>query len=242
MQNPNKANKTLPPRSYYRLNQAAEMLGCTNDDLVHYGATARLELIVAIRSNEIFALPINRNAGDEGLPFDSPDWLVVPRKALRFVECFDSVECADFYAGYNSILKTGLLQRSTPDSYQGDNKSGWTYQTRENSTYKIAPITITRSSLFVTSDEISRFKHGLPASDEQIHALQEFEKPLPKQKENNLHAVVAALARLYIGNDCSKPYEAAEAILRDFDLSGFDVVKKDALAGYIRAGNERLNQ
>lgn len=238
----------LPPRAYYRLPDAAKLLGCTVDDLIHYGATNRVEIVTPIQDDKVLAMPVNRTNGLEGVPFGTPELLVVPRKELQRIELFNEAECSSFSAGYEiwraRPIRSDPYQFITNEDAEQieDSDSVWIFETRGNTTWERVSITITLESLFVMAEELYRFKSGLPMSAAQQSAIQAGmeKKPLAKKTENSLHAAVAALARLYTKTDCSKPYEAAETILKALEMEGVKAVKKDALASYIRAGNERL--
>lgn len=61
--------------------------------------------------------------------------------------------------------------------------------------------------------------------------------------ENKKAEVIAALAAMYTKTDCSKPYEAAETILQEWQRQTEALGKapsKETLAAYIKAGVERI--
>ena len=68
-------NKTIE-RLYYRLDKAAEILGMSDDDLLHKAALAQVELIIPVENNQISGQDLGYYAGldREGL-LDNPEFV-----------------------------------------------------------------------------------------------------------------------------------------------------------------------
>ena len=75
-----KHKPALPERLYYRLADAAQILGCSADDLLHYGACGYLEIIAA--ANDVWAQKHLFDELEDGTPFSSPS--DIPTQAFDF--------------------------------------------------------------------------------------------------------------------------------------------------------------
>ena len=75
-----KHKPALPERLYCRLADAAQFLGCSADDLLHYGACGYLEIIAA--ANDVWAQKHLFDELEDGTPFSSPS--DIPTQAFGF--------------------------------------------------------------------------------------------------------------------------------------------------------------
>jgi hypothetical protein len=111
-----KHKPALPERLYYRLADAAQIVGCSRDDLLHYGARGYLEVIT--RSPYCWARG-NEFDYDEGLPF----FTTQPYVGFHFCALFPRVLCEievngvalydsarDLYKFVNGRLSRGMSE------------------------------------------------------------------------------------------------------------------------------------
>ena len=75
-----KHKPALPERLYYRLADAAQLLGCSADDLLHYGGCGYLEIVAA--ANDIWVQKHLFDELEDGTPFSSPS--DIPTQAFDF--------------------------------------------------------------------------------------------------------------------------------------------------------------
>ncbi|MCG9065749.1 hypothetical protein LH425_12015 [Laribacter hongkongensis] len=193
----------LPPRHYYRLNQAADELGCTTDDLVHFGSTKRIELAAAT-PNGFSAVAINNFSGEIGVPWESPQFLVVPSFALIRVELFGSTTWSSFQIGYEiegNASKRMQAYKSSFDEVDEAERRKWLFETMVGDTK--TPITITAESLFVFTSEIERIKNGVSkdADDMQNDATGDTRSRDWKNRSNKLAIINQAFNKFWANAD-----------------------------------------
>lgn len=155
----------LPPKAYYRISEAADILGTTTDALIHYGATRRLEIVVPPPEN-CWAEATNIITKETNVPFLSPTLLVLAAEKCEEIEFYGHTAVCSFRSGYELWGKN--VMRCDPFEPQLDEEGSvinpeesrhWEYllHGREEST----TLFINDSScLFVMAEELRRFKAG----------------------------------------------------------------------------------
>jgi hypothetical protein len=99
-------------------------------------------------------------------------------------------------------------------------------------------ITVTTDTLRLTSKSFNELK-------EVLGEKMKIQKSISKRTENKQAEIIAALSAIYTKTDCSKPYEAAETIIQEWERQADKLGKPptgDTLAKYIKQGIDRLSQ
>ena len=99
-------------------------------------------------------------------------------------------------------------------------------------------ITVTSDTLRLTSKSFNELK-------EVLSEKMKIQKSISKRTENKQAEIIAALSAIYTKTDCSKPYEAAETIIQEWERQADKLGKPptgDTLAKYIKQGIDRLSQ
>jgi|GEM_PF-1088180 len=99
-------------------------------------------------------------------------------------------------------------------------------------------ITVTTDTLRLTSKSFNELK-------EVLSEKMKIQKSISKRTENKQAEIIAALSAIYTKTDCSKPYEAAETIIQEWERQADKLGKPptgDTLAKYIKQGIDRLSQ
>lgn len=104
----------LPPRHYYTLPDACDMLGCTVSDLLYYGSVGIINVNVTVPS-ELTVCPYDAETKFKGISFAPPVLLTIWRNDCRRLECGETVERATFKSGY-CFYRDEMLHKTTPAS------------------------------------------------------------------------------------------------------------------------------
>lgn len=204
---PKLKNNHLPPKAYYSLDEASEILGCKTGDLVHYGATARLELVTPTPAG-LGAIARNRATKEFDIAFDAPCLLILTVDAIREIDLVGSVSVGAFRAGYE--MHRHIPSRCNPFTGIAGNdpdykKADWQYVlvkdwNEETPTY----ITVTTSQLMVVAYELHRFKTGTAVDQDQqaaIDAESIREVPINSCKSNKLASLNQASVKFWSNAD-----------------------------------------
>ena len=216
-----KHKPALPERLYYRLADAAQLLGCSADDLLHYGGCGYLEICAS--ADDLFAQGIDwdelagEDKGDgkgEIVSFPASrvfrwfDLFALSARQIGGIEKFSECKCSSSVALYR--LTDGMLLPVTIDG--GVAQAGAPSSTVEsilpNSYFDISasppvngqlfgePIKVAASDLWVRADELRRFKtegSSHVRSDPPMSDIQE--KPIGPTERNKMLAIIAALCQ-----------------------------------------------
>jgi hypothetical protein len=157
----------LPPKVYYRLEEPAEMLHTTSDALIHYGATARLELVTPVPAKfHIFSGNMLTDETDYAL-FDKPYLVALRLQEIREIELFGKTLAGSFSSGYE-IWGGSLIPLDPFDPPQDEDglpiKQNphpiWEYRLFEKSVDELSGIEVTPQLIFIVAPELERFKKG----------------------------------------------------------------------------------
>lgn len=215
-----KHKPALPERLYYRLADAAQLLGCSADDLLHYGGCGYLEICAS--ADDLFAQGIDwdelagEDKGDgkgEIVSFPASrvfrwfDLFALSARQIGGIEKFSECKCSSSVALYR--LTDGMLLPVTIDG--GVAQAGAPSSTVEsilpNSYFDISasppahgqlfgePIKVTASDLWVRADELRRFqKEGSSHVRSDPEPPLNFKKPHGNAENNarNREAVLKA--------------------------------------------------
>lgn len=173
--------------------------------MVHYGATARLEM-AAIVPEGFRAEPMNRLSGELGPPWDNPEFVVVPWFVLLRVELFNSAKWANFHTGYEAEGKrTSKIHayNSASTDVEETERGEWVFQTQREG--KESPITITVESLFVGASELERFKTGAGSEAEAQQEIEpsKTESRMSQNRSDKLVALNQAFSKFWANADPS---------------------------------------
>ena len=191
-----KQKPALPARLYYRLADAAKLLGCSADDLLHYGACGYLELMASV--DEISASLFEFSPGEElayreaGLIVPKCNFIIpllrnlieIERKGVSIVG--EARAVLDLWKGGvrfclpEEITLAELLDNDDPElplylfylGIDGGLTSG-----EESNTWKACDVEISCSDLWVRTRELERF--GLEGAS---HVRVDPELPLNHKK------------------------------------------------------------
>lgn len=97
----------------------------------------------------------------------------------------------------------------------------------------------------VTSDNLRLTGKSFDELKEALSEKMKINKSISKRTENKQAEIIAALSAIYTKTDCSKPYEAAETIIQEWERQADKLGKPptgDTLAKYIKQGIDRLSQ
>lgn len=235
-----KHKPALPERLYYRLADAAQIVGCSRDDLLHYGARGYLEVIT--RSPYCWARG-NEFDYDEGLPF----FTTQPYVGFHFCALFPRVLCEievngvalydsarDLYKFVNGRLSRGMSENGFvhfPAEVATRNPESAFYWIISKERVDVAmpldqrgfhDIEVRMDDLWVRAEELRRFQidgSSHVQSDPPMSDIQE--KPIGPTERNKMLAIMAALCK-EAGIDI-KARGAAVEIARLTSLIGADV-------------------
>jgi len=156
----------LPPKVYYRIGEAAEILGATTDALIHYGATSRLELVTPA-PRQFLVFSGSELTDETELVFDTPSLLVLRLHAIRDIESWGKAIVDSFSSGYE--IWGGSLIPLDPFSPPSDENGLpinpnrheiWTFRLCESRVDEPSSIEVTPQLLFIVAPELERFKKG----------------------------------------------------------------------------------
>lgn len=178
-----KEKRVLPERLFYRLSQAAEILECSEDDVIHYAVTSALKLSVYFEESHDDFLPLYMNSYDpEVYSVEMKDkWYVggispnrnrsdvIVRNVYRFKEVrgFFYIAARDLFAvefGLNTdTFETAFL--STHPENLSEEREGF---------YITSPtgfITVKRRNLCVMADDLAHLntKSRMPLLSPSTH-------------------------------------------------------------------------
>lgn len=178
-----KHKPALPERLYYRLADAAQILGCSADDLLHYGACGYLEVCAA--ADDLFAQGIDwdelagEDKGDgKGEIVSFPvsrvfrwfDLFALSARQIGGIEKFSECECSSSVALYRLTdgvllpvtIVGGVAQAGAPSSTDESIFPNSYFDLSEsppvNGQLLGEPIKITASDLWVRTEELRRFQ------------------------------------------------------------------------------------
>ncbi len=198
----------LPPKVYYRLEEAAEISHTTADALIHYGATNRLELVTPAPAR--FHVFSGSELTDEtDLPFDTPHLLVLRLQAIREIESFGKTITGSFSSGYeiwgNSLISLDPFDPPRDEDglpIKSKRHEIWTYRLCEVRVDEPSSIEVTPQSIFIVAPELERFKKGgtshLLESDSERH---QGEKLSRSNKPDKLAALNQAFWKFWANAD-----------------------------------------
>ncbi len=153
----------LPPKAYYRLGEAAEILGCTPDSLIHYGATGRLELVTPLPVGRlVWATNKITSEIDQGI---WPDFLVVPSVSCQKIESYGTAHITSFPSGYELWVDT---PERAPPCFASLDENGNDIKPEESPHWEYLlylgteamGANVDSAALFVIANELHRFKAG----------------------------------------------------------------------------------
>jgi len=160
----------LPPKVYYRLTEAAEILRCSPESLLHYGGTGRIALVTPIPWH-LIAKAINEITNETFPPFDSPELLVLSVRHCRCLEYHGHAifsSCSVGYEIWGSYAKRCEAQwvHSNNEEPSLAATRGWQYiLVPDWDTHSGEEITIHPSDLWVMAEEIDRFRTSPAEND-----------------------------------------------------------------------------
>lgn len=241
-----KHKPALPERLYYRLADAAQLLGCSADDLLHYGGCGYLEILAS--ADDLFAsgfsweeVAVEDKGDGKGGIVSFPhsrvfrwfDFFALSARQVGGIEKFSECECTTSRAIYRLAggellpvnLKGDTVQAGTVVIEDGEFLSDYfdlSASPPVGGQLFGEPIKVTASDLWVRAEELRRFqKEGSShvRTDPPMPDIQE--KPIGQTERNKTLAIIAALCK-EAGIDVGARGAAVE-IARLTSLIGADV-------------------
>lgn len=171
-------NPKLPPRLYYSLSQAAKELGCTEEYLLHLGATNRLELV--LRGLDMVGAFPSKKGQSRGLAHGHPE-----NPTAIFSDCFVCLSPADIEVienggteGQDLFSNAYILDLGTTacakeiDELQRIKNEDYNYvifaaldlnddpQSKNEFPFTTCILKYSANNLCIRNEELSRFKRG----------------------------------------------------------------------------------
>ena len=172
-----KHKPALPERLYYRLADAAQFLGCSADDLLHYGVCGYIELLAAIDFYWATGTDYDYRAESHFVstsPFNNFNFFSLYAATLRLLEykgaAYTGTAKALYKAWKGSVYRAELDSnrsvRLTEDIARHESQSDFSWQLSKTPREEIASIIsgekewikITHSDLWVRTAELHRFQ------------------------------------------------------------------------------------
>ncbi|BAK75348.1 hypothetical protein NH8B_0513 [Pseudogulbenkiania sp. NH8B] len=151
-------------------------MGCKVCDLVHYGATARIELVTPTPSG-LNVVGINSSTGETDPPFVEPVLLVLNINDIRKIDLLGSVLAKSFPAGYEmwgrlpERIHAGWHVPGGSDDPR--EASRWSFiVSRDYEGHDTTNITVDATGLMVVSYELHRFKTGAKSGHGQQTSIE----------------------------------------------------------------------
>ena len=262
-------------RMYYSLEAAAEKLSkdfndpYTADDLIHYEAIGLTEVYINCIGQEYYFTrrPYYDwlyDKDEKGEYAEIPEMLLYKGDFIRLEEInarylegkkeFLTVNIVDKLAfiGTDEVLEKTI---ATPSAEQTESKRwGFCYipynlldglALSEDMRIKREDLDIPDNAIKVGKNDLCIFQDDLIELKEALSERMKIKKPISKRTENKQAEIIAALSAIYTKTDCSKPYEAAETIIQEWERQADKLGKtptRDTLAKYIKQGIDRLSQ
>ena len=91
----------LPIRYYYSLSEAAKELGCTENDLIHWGATQQIEMLAFPKMDwhGFTSVQLEDREKWQRVPFDNV-FVVLVSAEIQDIELYKQVQIKAFEDGY----------------------------------------------------------------------------------------------------------------------------------------------
>jgi len=165
---PKLTNDDFPPKTFYRLGEAADILGCSKRTLIHYGATARLQLLAGIPENAV-VFPKNFVSGEvDDSRFDTPNFFVLPTSSCLQIDMHGRTtvrtcsSCYEIYGRFEVPIYP-YSQTDPDDENQIKENRRWYFVLSSSADFlgddsAVQGISVKRSDLRIFAKEIQRFK------------------------------------------------------------------------------------
>lgn len=252
MSKPDKPNPNLPPRRYYRLSQSAELLNCTVDDLIHWGANGYVELcakpdLVCDKSSyepsgymgEIPTVAWSGESGDETSVFsedtDEDEGYELLGLWMLSMPCLAKLEQQGSLEGVVFFLMADTGEGDTDSFFKADNMMVWA---------KLKD-TISSDDLYITRCELEKIQNGArkskPTTPHGGNTQHGANVNVHPRSHDFYHRVIAWLGSK--AGAIKQPNQASidnlTALENDWKAKGF-IFDRDKVSAVLRTASEKI--
>ena len=152
----------LPIRYYYSLSEAAKELGCTENDLIHWGATQQIEMLAFPKMDwhGFTSVQLEDREKWQRVPFDNV-FVVLVSAEIQDIELYKQVQIKAFEDGYVFTNDGfGLLSDSLKQIDDKKYRLIHYFSLNPTGEYDIDGVNVTRKSLYISASEVNRIKDG----------------------------------------------------------------------------------